>query len=548
MISTRFHALSQRRLATRAVAAIACSFVLLVAAALFGQSGQSLQGPSSSPALTILSKDGRRTLQLAVVNDQELVALDDLAGLFQLTIQEESLGAITVSYKGKTILLTPEQALASVSGKLVSLPAPPTRSGRRWLVPVEFINRALAPIYDARLDLRKPSHLLIVGDLRVPRVTIRYEPLGPSSRMTVDASPRATSTVSQENERLAIRFDADALDVSLPPIVPQPGGNIVQALHVADPVTIAVDLGPRFGSFRASAQPVDASMRLVIDFVAASTETTTPQPASPTPAAPQAPGPPPQAPDLGSLAPSSSIRTIALDPGHGGDDEGTRGPGGTKEKDLALGVARRVRSVIEARLGVRVLLTRDDDRNVALNDRTAAANNNKADVFISLHANASWRKGTAGASISCIAFEEETAQAARASLTAERLPTFGGGLRDIELVPWDLAQIRYVDQSSELAKILEQTFRNRVPLAMRAVDRAPLRVLESANMPAVSIEMGFLSNPDQERQLTGGEFQGTLASAVVDAISRFREYLEAQRTTTAAGQAPRTAATAGVQR
>jgi N-acetylmuramoyl-L-alanine amidase len=545
MIATRFQALSERRLTTRAVAAIACGFVLLIAAAL---SGQGPSGPSSSPALTILSKDGRRTLQLAVVNNQELVALDDLAGLFQLTIQEDSLGTITVSYKGKTILLTPEQALASVSGKLVSLPAPPSRSGRRWLVPVEFINRALAPIYDARLDLRKPSHLLIVGDLRVPRVTIRYEPLGPSSRMTVDASPRATSTVSQENERLAIKFEADALDVSLPPIAPQPGGNIVQALHVVDPVTIAVDLGPRFGAFRASAQPVDASMRLVIDFVAASTETTQPQPASPTPAAPQAPGPPPPAPDLGSLAPSASIRTIALDPGHGGDDEGTRGPGGTKEKDLTLGVARRVRSAIEARLGVRVLLTRDDDRNVALNDRTAAANNNKADVFISLHANASWRKGTVGASISSIAFEEETAQAARASLTPERLPTFGGGLRDIEIVPWDLAQIRYVDQSSELAKILEQTFRNRVPLAARAVDRAPLRVLESANMPAVSIEMGFLSNPDQERQLTGGEFQGGLASAVVDAISRFRDYLDAQRTTNAAGQTPRPAAPAGAQR
>src|SRR5262249_24251057 len=143
MISTRIRALSQRHITSSTVAAIACGFVLLIAVALSGQSGQSLQGPSSSPALTILSKDGRRTLQLAVVNDQELVGLDDLAGVFQLTVQEESLGAITVSYKGKTILLTPEQALASVSGKLVSLPAPPSRSGRRWLVPVEFINRAL---------------------------------------------------------------------------------------------------------------------------------------------------------------------------------------------------------------------------------------------------------------------------------------------------------------------------------------------------------------------------------------------------------------------
>src|SRR5207245_1219836 len=89
------------------------------------------------------------------------------------------LGAITVSYKGKTIVLTPDQALASVSGRLVSLPAPPTRNGRRWLVPVEFISRALGLIYDARLDLRKPSRLLVIGDLRVPRLTAR--PASPST-------------------------------------------------------------------------------------------------------------------------------------------------------------------------------------------------------------------------------------------------------------------------------------------------------------------------------------------------------------------------------
>ena len=65
-----------------------------------------------------------------------------------------------------------------MSGRLVSLPAPPARSGRRWLVPVEFISRALAPIYDTRLDLRKPSRLLIIGDLRVPRIAVRYDPLG----------------------------------------------------------------------------------------------------------------------------------------------------------------------------------------------------------------------------------------------------------------------------------------------------------------------------------------------------------------------------------
>ncbi|HEY1911926.1 MAG TPA: stalk domain-containing protein, partial [Vicinamibacterales bacterium] len=143
------------------------------------------------PPLTLFAKDGRRSLAVTLVGGQEFIALDDLASAFQLAVRDEA-GAITVSYKGKTIILTPEQALASVSGRLVSLPAAPARgAGRRWLVPEEFVSRALALIYDVKLDLRKPSRLLIVGDLRVPHITVRYDPLGTSGRLTVDATPRS---------------------------------------------------------------------------------------------------------------------------------------------------------------------------------------------------------------------------------------------------------------------------------------------------------------------------------------------------------------------
>ena len=114
-------------------------------------------------------------------NEQDFVALDDLAAMFQLAVREDALGAITSSYKGKTIVLTLDQALASVSGRLISLPAPPVRGpapARRWLVPAEFISRALALVYDAKLELRRPSRLLLVGDVRVPRVQMRYEAIG----------------------------------------------------------------------------------------------------------------------------------------------------------------------------------------------------------------------------------------------------------------------------------------------------------------------------------------------------------------------------------
>jgi len=385
-------------------------------------------------------------------------------------------------------------------------------------VPLEFISRALALIYDTRLELRKPSHLLIVGDLRVPRLTIRYEPLNTSARLTIDAAPRAASTVSQENDRLTIKFEADALDVVLPPIQPQ---GLVQALRLVEPVSLGVDLGPRFAAFRASTQMIDASSRLTIDLVATTTEAA-PAPAAAPPAAPT--------PELAAaLQPASSIRTVAIDAGHGGNDQGAVGPAGTKEKDVTLAVARRLKATIEARLGVRVLLTRDDDRNVPLDERTATANNNKADVFVSLHANASVRPGTSGASILLAAFDKDAEDAARASLGTERLPTFAGGTRDIELVLWDLAQVRHTGRSAELANILQQQLKGRIPVSSRGVDRAPIRVLESANMPAIMVEMGFLSNAEQERQLAAAEFQSTFVQAVVDALVKFRDVLDADR-------------------
>jgi N-acetylmuramoyl-L-alanine amidase len=491
------------------------ALLLLVAAGLSSQT-------APPPSLTLLARDGRRALPITMVGDQEFIALDDLAAAFQLVVHEEAQGVMTVSYNGRTIILTAEQALASVAGRLISLPAPPTRSGRRSLVPVEFISRALALVYDARLDLRKPSRLLVIGDLRVPRITMRYDSLGASARLTIDATPRAMSTISQDNDKLTIKFDADALDVPSPPLTALGDQSLVRAVRLADPTTVAIDLGPRFASMKATSQPVDTTMRVVIDLLTAQTEAAPGAPAPPQ-AAP-APPPPDLPPALGP--PISAVRTIAIDPGHGGDDDGVRGANGAKEKDLALAVARRAKGAIEARLGIRVLLTRDDDRNVPIDERTSIANNNKADLFLSLHANASLRKTTAGLSIFSAAFDDGAAQAA-APISGERVPTFGGGLREIDLVLWDLAQTRHLQQSTAFAAMLEQQLQNRVPLAPHPSDRAPLRVLKSANMPAVLIEMGYLTNPDQEKLLTSDGFQNALVQALFDTIVRFRDALPA---------------------
>jgi N-acetylmuramoyl-L-alanine amidase len=447
---------------------------------------------------------------------QEMFSLDDLASLFQLTVREDALaGGLTVTVKTQTIVLTPGQNLASVGGRLIALPAAPVRDGRSWLVPVDFVPRALAPTLGSRLELRKPSRLMLVGDVRVPRISGTLEPQGSLVRITLDVAPATPHAITQEANRLSIKFDAEALDAALPA---SSTPDLVQNIRIGDgPATIAIDLGPRFGSYRASDLPGErGSIRVVVDVMAATT-------AAP-PATPTAPAPPPSdVPPLLDITPGGGVRTIVIDAGHGGQEDGARGPDGTLEKNVTLGVARRLKAALEARLGVRAILTRESDTTVGLDERAALANNNKADVFVSLHANASVRPSASGAEVFYLSLEEYGDQALRvAKGETEALPVLGGGTRDIEVILWEMAQARYIEQSAALAQEVEAALRERVPMSPRAIQQAPFRVLVGANMPAVLVEMGFISNPDQEKQLASDTFQASIVQALVDSIVRYR--------------------------
>jgi len=504
---------------------------VLAAALLLGLSLMPVSLPAdqtAAPALpyTVLSRDARRPLAARTIGGQEMFALDDLARLFNLTVREEALaGGLTVGVNGQTIVLSPQQPLASVAGKMISLPAAPVREGRVWYVPVDFVGRALAPIFGSRLELRKPSRLILMGDIRMPRVASHGEVLGSLTRVIFDVAPPTPHTVTQEGSRLLIRFDADALDAALPPT---PATDVLQNVRVGDtPQVIALDLGPRFASFRVSDQSATAgAARIVVDLIA---QTEAPVPPGTTPPTPQpqpgqpAPGAPPEPPPLLDLPPAGGLRAIVIDPGHGGDETGAKGPQGILEKNITLAVARRLKAALEGRLGVRVLLTREGDQTVPLDQRAALANNNKADLFLSLHANASLRPTVTGAEVfflSLAEYGEEAQEAARAE--SETLPVLGGGNRDIEVVLWDMAQARHIEQSAAFARTVEAALRERVPMTPHSLQQAGFRVLVGANMPAVLVEMGFLTNPQQEQRLASDDYQNALVQALVDGIVRYR--------------------------
>ncbi len=460
-----------------------------------------------------------------------MVALDELTKLFELTVREDTLaGGLAITTRNQTIVLTPGQSLASVGGRLISLPAPPARDGRSWFVPIDFLPRALAPSMSTRIEVRRPSRLIIVGDIRVPRVTGTIEVVGPLARLILEVSPQTPHSVAQDGSRLVIKFDADGLDATLPASTTP---DLIQAIHPGDSAaSVVIDLGPRFGSYRTSDLPGERGAgKVVVDAIALTT-------APPPPTAPVAPGAPtPPAPDapLPDLTPSTGIRTIAIDAGHGGEEDGAHGPDGTLEKNVTLSVARKLKAALEAKLGVRVILTRDADGTVGLDERAAVANNNKADLFVSLHANASFRTSATGAEVFYLSLEEYGDQAQRvAKGETESLPVFGGGTRDIEVILWDMAQARYIEESALFAQAVEGALRERVPMSPRAIQQAPFRVLVGANMPAVLVEMGFITNAEQARQLVSDTFQQSIVQALVDSIVRYRDRQAAPRTPAAA--------------
>jgi N-acetylmuramoyl-L-alanine amidase len=479
------------------------------------------QGTTPPAPLVLLSREGRRPLPTTLLNGQEEIALDDLATTFHLVAREETAaGGLTVTYKGKTIVVSTDQAMASVAGRVVALPSPPIHAGRRWFVPVEFVSRALAQIYDARIDLRKGSRLLILGDLKVPRITARIEPAGPVTRLIVDIAPPAPVVTTTEGGRVLLHIDADAIDMPVAVV----GSGLVEQVRPGDGLTVVAVLRPGADGPRSTTSSSDAGTHVTVDVPPAAAAQA--PAATGTPPAPQTPS---AQGDVSSLVPQphTGVQVMVIDPGHGGDDAGVHPVEGAPEKQLALEVARRIKGLVEARLGIRVVLTRDDDRAVTADDRGAAANNSKGDLFVSLHFNAAFSPSATGAEVYYLASIPESEQAIKgAGAESAPLPTLGGTPRSVEFIPWNMAQLRHTQDSAALAGLLEELLRAHIPMAPRPLQQAPLRGLVGVDMPAVLIELAYLTNPSQAKAAATDDFQNGVAQAIYDAVVRFRAHLE----------------------
>lgn len=223
--------------------------------------------------------------------------------------------------------------------------------------------------------------------------------------------------------------------------------------------------------------------------------------------------------------PSSNL-VVVLDPGHGGTETGAAGKDGTLEKEITLDIARRLKTILTGQSGLTVLLTRDADEVMGLDDRTALANQNHADLFVSIHVNAAPRRDAHGAETYFLALkakdEEVRTLAAMennaAGVDRERMGDVPEGL---ELILWDMAQSQYLEGSSRLAESIQNQMNDALGVKDRGVKQAPFRVLMGATMPAVLVEVGFISNPDEEDSLKTEDYRDKIAQALSRAIDAY---------------------------
>jgi len=478
-------------------------------------------GPAfAAGEVVVLSAAGaHRTVVLVIEGPQgPEIALEEAAKGLDVSFTRVGRDAkVTLRSGGREVTLENGRSLFSVGGQLKAMAAPVRVVGERTYVSAPSAATVLGAALGQPASYRAAYRALIIGAYEAPRLRITNV-VGPSSiESTVEISKPVPYEVRKEPNRVVLTFQADVMETDF--IAEALPGRIVGSVRFerATPPRLVFDLGERFISIRTSERD-SQHVGLVFD--------TGPSPGAS--ASPGAVGAPPPRP---LLPPGTGFRrpiVLVIDPGHGGEDGGAEGPGGRFEKDLTLALARRLRAAALDSLSIQAFLTRDGDTEVPLDERAAIANNFNADIFISLHANGSRVAAARGTEVFFLSYTAVDDEARRIAMQEgailDKAPVND---KDVGLILWDMAQAAQLDASSKLAASLHGEISQAALSRSRGVKQAPFRVLVGATMPAALVEVGFITNPEEEKLLFSEAHQVRLTNALIQGLGRFVAALRA---------------------
>jgi N-acetylmuramoyl-L-alanine amidase len=475
--------------------------VILVAAlgaAVFIFGGRIRAADISFP---IYFSDSRLIVKADVMNRTVYLPIKEIAGHLRLQYTDSvALETLTIRSGNNQLVTTKNSALISYNGQIILLPSPILREDGRWLAPVELLTMGLTRMVGMEFRYRPGTSRMFAGNVDAPELEMNAQTLGPITRLTLRCDAPMNVEARREDATKAL------LTINLSPVDPSPEhldhrDRLLRSVAFDDSdgdSKILLDITREVAELRLTS--ADNNRIFFVDLLRRGEPVTAALPAAePAPAAAK--------PD--ALAPDRRVRVVVIDPGHGGMDPGAT-TAAAIEKDVTLVLARALRTALQTRLGATVLLTRDSDIALTNEARSAVANNNQANLFISLHTGYSLNKSDATSSIFIMkeGFGDRVAQ----SFARDRL-----------FLPWYLGYRSHQQGSAAAAAMLQEELLKAVGGWKFPIRTAPLAVLSSAAMPSVLFEVGNLNNTMNAQALLDNGFQTRLVNAMVDAVQRFSE-------------------------
>ncbi len=440
-----------------------------------------------------------------------------VAGIFKASrFWEMQLRRLNLRLRDRTFRLTAGSRLVIHDGGETLLPTPVLAiDGDLWL-PMEFLTRVLGPLAGETVHWDREQRILTVGSASYNITRLRVENLTKATAVHLQCSePLSYRTDVSEPGYIILKVyggEADPAAVSRTP----PRGMVEQihSRQYEDHTKVYVKVNDLVNRYRTYTRDEGKEIVLVVEEaeVAALPE--------PTPRGKLRVRMEDQPVDVTQII---DVRTVVIDPGHGGLDRGRVGPNGETEKDINLDVARYLKRELERHSDLEVVLTRQKDDLLGLAERAEIANKAHGDLFISLHCNGWFNQGASGVETYFLSPAESDWSKSVAAAENQGFEDDDVVPEDVTFILWELVQNKFISASSVLAEIVQARVVSQTGARDRGVRQAGFRVLVGAYMPAVLIEMGFISNPDEERRLTSNAYQRDMAEALRQAILEFKE-------------------------
>lgn len=388
--------------------------------------------------------------------------------------------------------------------------------GEPW-IPLEFLTRVLGQITDRAVQWDEEKFILSLGEKQFNVTGFRVEAEDLHTELHISMSAPLAFRVDDSRARvLSLKIyggQADPMAMRLS----TPRGLIesIRPIHQPNALLLEIHLSELASRYQSLAANDGKTIVLRVEQAPIST----------------IPEPVPRGPHLVQTLPPEAkgrrvqVRRVIVDPGHGGADVGRQGVNGLLEKDVALAISLELKRVLERRDDLEVVLTREQDQAVGLVERTELANREGGDLLISIHLNGWYDAAAEGVETYFLSpakteWDASVARAENASVAAAE---------DLDFILWDLVQNVYIQESATLAEAVQARLSSDLGLHNRGVKQAGFRVLVGAFMPAILVEVGFLSNPGDAKRLADRDFHRDVARALADAVLDFRARMDAVR-------------------